>query len=294
MMKLITWNVQWFCGLDGVVDVQRVVRDAQRIAGTGGFDVLCLQEVAVNYPRLAGNAGFDQVAVLGSLLPGYQVFFGPAVDEFNRDPEHLGQRQQFGNLLATRLPVHQVRHFSLPYPAEPKGVWSMPRMCTSVTLELPGIGPARIMTTHLEYFSPLQRSAQAQALVDLHAQACAHVNHPPAENRSGGPFQSKVHTRRAIVCGDFNFPQGSADYLRLVQPSFSAHVPTLHDAWGLAHGHDTPHPPTFCVFDRRYADQPTTSDFVFVSADLAPHVRRVDVDSLTQVSDHQPILLELE
>lgn len=293
-MKLITWNVQWFCGLDGVVDVQRVVHDAQRFAGTGGFDVLCLQEVAVNYPRLAGDAGFDQVAALSRLLPGYQVFFGPAVDEFGRDPQHPGLRQQFGNVLATRLPVHQVRHFSLPYPAEPQGVWSMPRVCTSVTLDLPGIGPVRIMTTHLEYFSPVQRSAQAQALVDLHAQACSHVVHPPADNRSGGPFQNKVHTRSAIVCGDFNFPQGSADYQRLLQPGASAEVPALHDAWGLRHGVDTPHPPTFCVFDRRYADQPTTSDFVFVSADLAPRVRRVEVDSLTQVSDHQPILLELE
>lgn len=292
-MRLITWNVQWFCGLDGVVDIGRVVRDAQRFAGPGGFDVLCLQEVAVNYPRLAGGAGFDQVAEVSRLLPGYQVFFGAAVDEFGRDSEHPQLRQQFGNVLLTRLPVHQVRHLSLPYPAEPHSVWSMPRMCTSVTVELPGIGPARIMTTHLEYFSPGQRSAQTQALLDEHAQACAHVAHPPAQNRSGGPFQNKVHTSRAIVCGDFNFPQGCPDYQRLLQAPASAGVPRLHDAWSLVHGADTPHPPTFCVYDRRYADQPTTSDFVFVGEDLAPFVRHVEVDSLTQVSDHQPVLLEL-
>ncbi len=292
-MKLITWNVQWFCGLDGVVDLERVLREAQGFAGAGGFDVLCLQEVAVNYPRLAGGAGFDQVAALAALLPGYQVFFGPGVDEWGRDPEHPALRQQFGNVLITRLPVHHVQQVSLPYPAEPAGVWSMPRACTSVTLELAGIGPTRVLTTHLEYFSATQRSAQAQALVDLHVQACAHTRHPPADNHSGGPFQNKVHTRSAILCGDFNFPQGSADYRRITQSDLPEHTPPWQDAWGLAHGATTPHPPTFCVFDRRYADQPTTSDFVFLSADLAPHLRHIEVQSLTQVSDHQPILLEL-
>ena len=35
-------------------------------------------------------------------------------------------------------------------------------------------------------------------------------------------------------------------------------------------------------------------DFVFVSADLAPGVRRLEVDSRTRGSDHQPLLLETD
>ena len=97
-MKLITWNVQWFCGLDGVVNVERVVDEARAMAD---FDVLCLQEVAVNYPALDGNAGFDQVARVQALLPGFEICFGAAVDELGRQ----GQRQRFGNLIATRLPL---------------------------------------------------------------------------------------------------------------------------------------------------------------------------------------------
>ena len=31
-MKLITWNVQWFCGLDGVVSVERAVSEARAMA----------------------------------------------------------------------------------------------------------------------------------------------------------------------------------------------------------------------------------------------------------------------
>ncbi|MEO6625677.1 MAG: endonuclease, partial [Burkholderiaceae bacterium] len=69
-MRLITWNVQWFCGLDDVVSVERIVDEAR---GMADFDVLCLQEVADNYPGLTGDAGFDQVARLRALLPGFEV-----------------------------------------------------------------------------------------------------------------------------------------------------------------------------------------------------------------------------
>ena len=34
-------------------------------------------------------------------------------------------------------------------------------------------------------------------------------------------------------------------------------------------------------------------DFVFVSEDLKPRVCSLTVDSLTQASDHQPLVLEL-
>ena len=78
-MKLITWNVQWCRGVDGVVDPARIVAEAKRLAD---FDVLCLQEIADNYPhpRLGGSAGEDQFALLASLLPGYAAMPGVAVD----------------------------------------------------------------------------------------------------------------------------------------------------------------------------------------------------------------------
>ena len=42
-MKLLTWNTQWCCGLDGVVSPQRIVDGARQLSD---FDVLCLQEIA--------------------------------------------------------------------------------------------------------------------------------------------------------------------------------------------------------------------------------------------------------
>lgn len=281
-MRLITWNVQWFCGLDGTIDVERVVDHARAMAD---FDVLCLQEVAVNYPQLTGNAGFDQVARLRELLPQYEIIFGAAVTELGRQ----GQRQQFGNLIATRLPIAQTQSHPLPYPPD-AGVRSMPRMCTTATV-LTELGPIRVMTTHLEFFSRTQRLAQTQALLDLHQQACGHVVHPALDDESGSPFQSKTHTTQAILCGDFNFEATDAEY-GLIQASAATGISTLKDAWPLVHGMQ-PHDPTFHLFDRRYGPEPICCDFVFVSANLQRRVQTLQVDGATQVSDHQPVLMEL-
>src|SRR5688572_28634149 len=150
-MKLLTWNTQWCCGIDGVVSPERIVLFARAMAD---FDVLCLQEIAVNYPRLPGDAGHDQPALLAGLLPGFEVHFGAAVDEAGPG----GARSRFGNLIATRLPVAQVQHYPLPYPVD-NDVRSMPRMCTVVTVIDPALGPVRVMTTHLEYYSQRQRMA---------------------------------------------------------------------------------------------------------------------------------------
>ena len=85
-MKLITWNTQWCCGLDGTVSPERIVAEARAMAD---FDVLCLQEITSGFDRMPGAPG-DQPAQLQALLPDYQVFFGAAVDEFDA----RGQRQR--------------------------------------------------------------------------------------------------------------------------------------------------------------------------------------------------------
>jgi endonuclease/exonuclease/phosphatase family metal-dependent hydrolase len=280
-MKLITWNTQWCCGLDGVVSPQRIVDGARALAD---FDVLCLQEIAQGYPRLQGAPG-DQPAQIAALLPGYRCFFGAAVDEFQRD----GTRQRFGNLIATRLPVARVLHHALPWQAD-EGVRSMPRMVTVVTVIDPALGPLRVMTTHLEYYSAPQRLAQAKALRALHDEHCAMAAAPPQDSDDGSPFQSKVHTPHAALCGDFNAVASDAAVGAITSSSSNA-AHAFADAWPLAHGKQ-PHAPTFRVFDRSHGPEPMACDFVFVSAGLAPWVRRVAVDLQTQASDHQPVLVE--
>jgi len=282
-MKLITWNVQWFCGLDGVIDMARVLRTARAMAD---FDVLCLQEVAVHYPRLLGNASHDQPALLRELLPGFEVCFGAAVDELAPDGR---SRQRFGNLIASRLPVAQVQHHSLPYPAD-AGVRSMPRMATSATLRT-AWGPLRVMTTHLEFYSARMRMAQTQELRRLHAQASAHAMHPPLLDASGGPFQAKLHTVDCLLTADFNFDAASEEYRLMLAENGAA--PLLIDCWRRVHG-ERAHDPTFHLHDRSYGPLPIACDFVFASAGVAPRVRRIEVDLQTRASDHQPVLVELD
>ena len=288
-MKLVTWNTQWCRGLDGLVSPRRIVAGAQALAGEGGFDVLCLQEIAQGYPGLPGAPG-GQPAELAELLPGHQLFFGAAVDEFTPGAGGRLQRQRFGNLIATRLPVLQVRHHPLPWPAE-AGVPSMPRMCSVVTVRHATLGPLRIMTTHLEYYAPRQRHAQAEALAALHGAANDLVAAPPsrAPGDTGSPFQLKAHTPHAVLCGDFNFEPDSAEYRAIQAAPARA---GLHDAWPLVHG-DKPHPPTFRLFDRTYGPEPISCDFFFVSQSLTTQLKALRVDLDTQVSDHQPMMLVL-
>ena len=294
-MKLVTWNTQWCCGLDGTVSVARIVERARAMAD---FDVLCLQEIAQGYDAMPGHPG-DQPAELQALLPGFQIFFGAAVEEFTP----AGRRQRFGNLIATRLPVAQVQHHALPWPAD-TAVRSMPRMCTVVTLHDAALGPLRVMTTHLEYYSKVQRMAQARALRALHIEASAQAAVPLLADRSGSPFQTKLHTPHAILCGDFNLDADEPEYA-VIQEPFKAEAPRdraqtainkivlrLRDAWPIVHA-NAPHAPTFRLFDRTYGPAPVACDFVFVSDALAPRVQRIEVDLITRASDHQPVLVEL-
>lgn len=288
-MILLTWNTQWCCGMDGVVSPARIVQRAREIAD---FDVLCLQEIAVNYPGLRGAPAHDQAKLIASLLPGYQVFFGAAVDEWT-----AAGRQRFGNLIATRLPVHQVRHHPLPYPAD-ADVRSMPRICTVVTLGGGVLGPVRVMTTHLEYYSRTQRMAQARALRELHAAYCQQAWRPPRPSEDGSPFQTKVHTAEAILCGDFNMEPHEPEYVQIqapIEPGAGAvgtsgpRAVRLWDSHRVLHG-DTPHAPTFRLEDRTYGPEPGACDFVFVSDGLKDRLLGIEVDEVTRASDHQPVL----
>ena len=290
-MKLITWNIQWARGIDLAVDPARIARVAREIAD---FDVLCLQEVAVNFPGLPGSRGEDQVAALSRALPGFSAHYGIATDV---DDSH-GGRSLFGNLILTRLPVVQVYRHLLPWPAEP-AVKSMQRIAVEVVLGTPqrnksgGALPLRVTTTHLEYYSAKQRMAQVDALRAIHSEACDHALTRRTADEPGQPFTPRTRPASAILTGDFNCKPEDAAHHRITSAFDSATTPALRDAWAIANP-DVPHAPTAGVHENSWAKEPLCCDFVFVSADLAPQIRSVAVDLKTQASDHQPVLLELD
>jgi endonuclease/exonuclease/phosphatase family metal-dependent hydrolase len=283
-VKLITWNVQWGCGMDGRVDFPRIVATAREMAD---FDVLCVQEIAANFPGLQGNDTRDQFAELGVLLPGFTCAAAFGVDI----PGDGGKRCRFGNAIYSRYSIRAIRRHTLPWPVD-AGKRSMPRVAIEAFVQTP-LGTLRVTTSHLEYYSEIQRAAQAAALRALHDEACARAASPPAESASDGtPFGTVPQAASAILTGDFNFRPEHAPYDDMQQPLASG-GPRYIDAWR-ALRQRAPHPPTFCIYDRRYSREPYCCDFIFVSEDLRGRLRRIEVNTETQASDHQPVLLEVD
>ncbi|MBK8064397.1 MAG: endonuclease/exonuclease/phosphatase family protein [Betaproteobacteria bacterium] len=281
-MKVLQWNIQWCRGMDGAVDPARIARVAQELADP---DIACFQEVAVNFPALEGSSGEDQVALLSAHFPGYSAHFVSGADM----PDDTGGRRLFGNLLLTRYPVQQVFRHSLPRPAE-DAVPCTPRAAIEAVIDTP-LGALRVTTTHLEYYSQMQRSAQVARLREVHAEACGYARARPS-SRESGPFQPLPRPASAILTADFNMRIEDPAYAALLAP-FADHTPRLFDAWTHAHP-GTPHSPSFCLFDDRYAKLPYCCDFVFVTEDLLPRIKAIRIDQDTRASDHQPVIVEFD
>jgi endonuclease/exonuclease/phosphatase family metal-dependent hydrolase len=289
-MKLIDWNIQWGCGVDGRVDLGRIVREARALCD---FDILCLQEVTRGFndaPEgggLKGSPSRDQFAELAGLLPGMTV-----LDAIGSDLPSLGgnpQRRQFGNAIVTRLPVRQVFRHSLPWPADPAGP-SMQRVALEAVLDT-DVGPLRIISTHLEFYSEQQRLAQVDRLRGLHREACDHARHPAKAEKPDSPFADTARPMSAILCGDFNSAFEDAAYCRMLEAIAGA--PSFADAWSCAHAGEA-RAATVGLYDHeQWPEGPFACDFVFVSADLVARMAVCEVDQRSRASDHQPVWLEL-
>jgi len=281
-MKLLSWNIQWGRGMDGQVDLSRILRTLHQL---GDFDVICLQEVAVNFPGLPGSRGEDQVATLAAGLPGYTPVYGVATDV----PDGHGGRSQFGNAIFSRLPVGQVWRHLLPWPAEPDAP-SMQRVLVEAVVTAES-GPLRVMTTHLEYYSLAQRQVQIDAIRRLHAEACAMSGRPFLPEEQGGSFEVFPRPQQALLCGDMNFPATAPERAQMLAP-FDDGVPGFRDAWSVLHPGQA-HAPTVGIHPVDFVSQPECFDFVFVTAGLASRLTSHGIDAETGASDHQPVWVEI-
>ena len=284
-MILITWNVQWCRGVDGRVDPARIVAAAKKLAD---FDVLCLQEIADNFPdpRLAGNTDEDQFATLAALLPGFTPIGAAAVDH----PGDGGRRRKFGNMILSRLPVRQAYRHLLPSPIDP-GKNGMPRIAVEACVSAPE-AEVRVITTHLEYYSDLQRRAQIDRLRSIHAEGYGRARGGAFVDETGGPYHTYPRPKSTIVTGDFNLEPEDPMHAKMGDP-FADGTPRLADAWEAKHP-GVPHPGTFKLYEKDFPDQGELHcDFIFVSEDLVPRIESVRVDRETQAADHQPVILTL-
>jgi endonuclease/exonuclease/phosphatase family metal-dependent hydrolase len=285
-MKIMSWNVQWCRGIDGRVDPARIIAEAKRIAD---FDVLCLQEIADNFPepRLGGNDARDQFADLASMLPGFAAVPAVAVDQ----PADDGGRRRFGNMILSRLPVRQVYRWLLPFPHEP-GKPGMPRIALEAVIATTG-GDVRVITTHLEWYSIIQRGAQVEELRRIYADGYAHALAAEVTMREdGGPFETFLRPRATVICGDFNLEHVSDLHARMIADHDDG-TPALVNSWDLLHPGE-PYPATFCIYNQMGNYGELHCDFFFASPEAAARIESFHVDQETQASDHQPIVLTLK
>ena len=128
---------------------------------------------------------------------------------------------------------------------------------------------------------------------ELHQEATAQAGSLRPGQVSEGPFFSVPRAAASILTGDFNCLPESAERARLLAAMNDATQP-YRDAWEITHGSE-PHAPTVGIYDKsQWPDPPFTFDFILVSEDLAPRVKEMRVDAMSDASDHQPVLLVLE
>lgn len=277
-MHIVSWNVQCGKGVDGRIDFGRI-RSVIDALAEGDTQVICLQEISRGYSDFAEGGESDQLRLLERYFSEYQLVFGPAVDRWDAN-----RRFCFGNAILSRLPPLECRRHALPMPLDPEARRCMPRQALEIVVAVAG-RLLRIVTTHLEYYSAVQRQAQAYYLAEQEQEWRQTANAHPGDDK--GPFRRFLCPRATVLCGDFNDLVDDPAY-RLLTAS------ALADAWRYLYG-EQPHAPTCGVHDReQWQNGPHCRDFFFLSRELQG-LRPISlrVDTATDASDHQPLLLEV-
>ena len=279
-MRVVSWNIRWGCGKDGRIRIHAIIDVLRKL----GPDVICLQEVASNHPDLEGGASANQFRQLAGAFGGFHAVIEPTSEIYQNNLP-----RQFGNLLLSKYRITQVHRHRLPWPPDPEHPAGMPRGLIETVLDTPG-GKLRVLTTHLEYYSPVQRLAQVRQVKYLHWEACERARIFQPDPSLDAPFQLGFRPGSAIYCGDFNFEPDSPAYRELLADEAGA-LPLI-DAWSARHP-NTAHAPTTGLHGFDWPDRPACYDYFFVTEDLVPHLREIEVASETAASDHQPIVLNM-
>lgn len=283
MMIILSWNIQNGKGTDGEISLERI---ASVINDMCDPDVICLQEISRHLPLGEDGIMPDQIAEITDLFPGYATIFGSAVEA---NCNGAVPRWQFGNITLTRLPIFSVFHHALPQPAE-GGVRHMARQATEVTVTI-AQRPLRVINTHLEFHSACQRLAQVERLRDLHEEIISSVQTPP-KNDLAGPYQSFARPEDCVICGDFNMETNFTEYSAMLAPLADGEA-SFHDAWRIVHP-DRPHDPTCGIHDHdQWPQGPHCRDFFFVTNGIARTAQEISVNTQTNASDHQPLMLRV-
>lgn len=293
-MKVVTYNIQWGMGRDGIVDLARIAR------AVSDCDIICLQELEMNWRRVEDA---DQVSALSALLPDHYLHFAPSVDVQDSQAKSGGARRQYGLLTLSRWPIASARVFPLPkYPIVGQLV---DQSCLQeLIVSVPGC-PLRVYHTHLNWISQRQRNLQIREIMKIVADApqqggpVAGFGVPEADYYDDwmavGPEDLPDMPVPAMIFGDFNMRPNAPEYDLLVgeADAFYGRQSELHlfsDVMTVTgHAED---------FGKTHPDDDGTGfmriDHILVSGHLVPKVKRAWIDEDADGSDHQPVYAEID
>ena len=287
-MIVVTYNIQYSLGKDGVHDIKRVVDEVR------GADIIALQEVS---RHMATVPDFDQPARIAELLPEYFWVYGPPVDMAaglqRKKPIRDNRRLQFGNMLLSKWPILSSRLLLLP---RTRTYDKHNQQCGALEgiVDVPG-GPLSFYCVHLNHLNGEERLRQLDYLLPLMMEVRL-----DGATVTGGDWNVITEVPIPddyVMLGDHNLLPDSDEYLRIVgRPDYfyGARISARHlvDAWAQV-GHSLDDGVTWYDGDNDWVPGGRL-DYVFVSPSLAPHVKRAWIDNDAIGSDHQPVWIELQ
>lgn len=281
-MRILSWNLQYGKSSDGNADFSRSL---QHIKSLGDFDVICLQELARNMTEYCRPDQSDHLLMTQQFFKEHQAVWGsgfswPAEDGDGGSFDDL--RQEFGNISLVRSGLLDFRVHQLPQPATP-GKEQMQRIAVE-TLVDSTMGPVSILNTHLAFHDDAENQQQVEYLNHLEQERVAHHREPKLPGN--GTYQAGSLASARILCGDFNFIPDTPQYRYQLDMNWA-------DAWKL-NRNDAAHPPTCGIFDAaQWPQGGHCRDFFWLSPELQSQQFEISVDTDTNLSDHQPVMLEI-
>ena len=277
-MRLLSWNIQSGKGCDGHIDIHRII---EHIISSGEYDVICLQEVARNMPDYCANGQMDQAAILSNAFKTYSFVWGTGFSWPNNHL-HKDNNQEFGNLTLVKRPLIDHKVHLLPMPST-NGKKQMPRVAVETIMDS-NFGQISIINTHLAYHDSNERQQQLERLTLLDQERKNQILYP--KKHDSGAYQTASRPVARILCGDFNFGTDYPEYEYQINNQWL-------DAWTVSNKNN-PHSPTCGLFDNlQWPQGPHCRDYFWLSNELATINLKMDVDLLTPLSDHQPIVIEM-
>ncbi|MFT4609602.1 MAG: endonuclease/exonuclease/phosphatase family metal-dependent hydrolase [Cellvibrionaceae bacterium] len=277
-MRILSWNIQYGKSVNSVFDFNRSLN---YIKSLGDFDVICLQEVARHMTGYCSPDQQDQLELAQQHFANYNALWGSGFSwpSATDEPTH---RQEFGNLTLVKNNLLDFKVHQLPQPAAP-GKWQMPRVAIEACVDS-SIGPLSIINTHLAFHDSNEVQQQLEHLHAIERDRLAHLQYPKAAGP--GSFQEGYLASARILCGDFNFAPEFPHYQYQLNSGWI-------DTWKLCYP-DVPQPSTCGIFDQvQWVQGGHCRDYFWLSKELASRKVGASVDSDTDLSDHQPIILEI-